>query len=127
MKREQFIRHVSDEYGIEGEYLWAKYPRYCAFRHPGNHKWFALVMDVPRSKLGLEGEEALDVVNLKCGPILTGSLLEEPGIFPAYHMSKENWITAALDGSVPDERLKLLLAMSYDATAPGIKKKAAKS
>ena len=127
MNREQFIQYVLDEYGIDGEYLWANYPLYRVFRHPSNRKWFAVVMDVPKNKLGLEGTEALDVANLKCDPILIGSLRKEPGIFPAYHMSKANWISVALDGSVPDEQIKMLLDMSYDATAPKIKRKAKQS
>ena len=115
MNREQFIQYVTEQYGVDGEYLWANYPGYCAFRHPNNHKWFALVMDVPKNKLGLQGTEILDVVNLKCDPILIGSL------------SKASWITVALDGSVPDEQIKMLLDMSYDATAPKIKRKAKQS
>lgn len=127
LNREQFIQYISDEYGIDGEYLWASSPLSCAFRHPGNRKWFALVMDVPKNKLGLAGSDALDVVNLKCDPILVGSLRKEPGIFPAYHMNKANWITVALDGSVPDELIKMLLDMSYDATVPKRKKKTKQS
>ena len=123
MNREQFIQYISDEYGINGEYLWAKYPLFCVFRHSGNRKWFAIVMDVPKYKLGLEGTDALDVVNLKCDPIHIGSLRKEPGIFPAYHMSKSNWVSIALDGSVPDEQIKILLDMSYDETAPKAKRK----
>ena len=33
-------------------------------------------------------------------------------------MSKSNWITIALDGSVDDGKIKWLLDMSYDLTAP---------
>ena len=119
--------YISDEYGVDEEYLFAKHPLFCVFRHSNNRKWFAVVMDVPKNKLGLEGADALDVVNLKCDPILIGSLRKEPGVFPAYHMSKANWVSVALDGSVPDEKIKLLLDMSYDATAPKIKRKAKQS
>ena len=80
-------------------------------------------MDVPKNKLGLQGEELLDVVNLKCDQILIGSLRGEPGFFPAYHMSKDNWITAALDGSASDDKIKMLLDISYQATAPKVRKK----
>ena len=52
-------------------------------------------MDVPKNKLGLQGEEMLEVVDFKCDPILIGTLREEPGFFPAYHMSKDSWITVA--------------------------------
>ena len=72
---------------------------------------------LPEDTLGLRGTEPLDVVNFKCDPILIGSLRGEPGIFPAYHMNKEQWLTAALDGSVSDEQIKMLLDMSYEATA----------
>ena len=68
MNREQFIQYISDEYGVDEEYLFAKHPLFCVFRHSSNRKWFAVVMDVPKNKLGLEGADALDVVNLKCGP-----------------------------------------------------------
>ena len=74
-------------------------------------------MDVPKDKLGLRGSEPLDVVNFKCDPILIGSLRGESGFFPAYHMNKEQWLTAALDGSVSDEQIKMLLDMSYVLTA----------
>ena len=63
-----------------------------------------------------QGEGILEIVNLKCDPVLVGSLRSEPGFFPAYHMNKENWISVALDGSVPDSKIKMLLDLSYDAT-----------
>ena len=72
---------------------------------------------------GIAGEELLDVVNFKRDPLLIGSLRDEVGFFPAYHMSKDSWITVALDGSVPDEKIKMLLDMSYQATASKICKK----
>ena len=66
MNREQFIQYISDEYGVDEEYLFAKHPLFCVFRHSNNRKWFAVVMDVPKNKLGLRDADALDVVNLKC-------------------------------------------------------------
>ena len=96
------------------------------FRHANNRKWFALVMEVSRDKLGLAGTEKLDIVNFKCDPILISSLRGETGIFPAYHMNKASWITAALDGSVPVETIELLLDVSYELTKPKLRRKAAK-
>ena len=63
--------------------------------------------------------EMLDILNLKCDPVLIASLRGTPGLLPAYHMNKEHWITAVLDGSAPDAQIQTLLAMSYDMTAPG--------
>lgn len=45
------------------------------------------------------------------------------GYFPAYHMNKTSWITVALDDSVPDDEVKLLLDMSFEATASKMSKK----
>ena len=121
MNRRELEEFISSAYGVDAEYPWARYPGNAVFRHRSNQKWFALVMDIPKSKLGLEGEGSLDVLNLKCDPLLIGSLREERGFFPAYHMSKTSWMTVALDGSVEDEKLKWLLGLSYDLT--GVKKK----
>ena len=43
-------------------------------------------------------------------------------IIPAYHMNKANWISVSLDGSVSDEKVKMLIDMSFRLTAPKIKK-----
>lgn len=123
MNRSQFIQLVNDEYNVAGEYLWVKYPNYCVFRHPLSRKWFAIVMDVERSKLGLKGSGVLDVVDLKCNPLLIGSLRKENGVFPAYHMSKSNWVSVSLNDCVSDEQVRFLLSMSYEATAPAKKTK----
>lgn len=120
-------RYIMERYGAEEEHLWASAPTYKVFRHQGSRKWFALVMDIPRSRLGLDGEGMIDILNLKCDPTLIGSLRMEPGIFPAYHMSKGNWITLALDGSVEKEKVKWLLDLSYTLTAPKRKKPSGKS
>lgn len=74
-------------------------------------------MTVKASLLGLPGAEEVSVLNLKADPRLIGPQREKPGFFPAYHMNKEHWITAALDGSAPEDEIKILLAMSYDLTA----------
>ena len=86
------------------------------FRHRHNRKWFAIIMDIPREKLGLPGDGIISVVNVKCDPRLIGSFREEPGIFPAYHMNKAHWLTVALDGSAEEEKLRFLLDMSYELT-----------
>ena len=37
-------------------------------------------------------------------------------------MNKANWISVLLDGSVSDEKVKMLIDMSFRLTAPKIKK-----
>lgn len=118
MNRSELEILIKETYDVQPEYPWLKYPNYAVFRHRCNQKWFAVIMDVPRNKLGMPGETLLDAVNFKSDPILIGSLLGEPGFFPAYHMNKDWWITAALDGSVSEDKIKMLLDISYQATAP---------
>ena len=126
MNREELEAYILNHYSTEPDYPWADTPRAAVFRHAGNRKWFALVMEVPRDKLGLPGTEKLDIVNFKCDPILISSLRGETGIFPAYHMNKASWITASLDGSVSAETIELLLDVSYELTKPKLRRKAAK-
>ena len=126
MNREELEAYIRNHYATLPDYPWADTPRAAVFRHAGNRKWFALMMEVPREKLGLPGTEKLDIVNFKCDPILISSLRGETGIFPAYHMNKASWITAALDGSVPAETIELLLDVSYELTKPKPRRNAAK-
>ena len=117
MDRSELGHFILQTYHVAPDHPWFKYPHYAVFRHSSNRKWFALIMDVPRSKLGLPGATKLDIVNLKSDPLLIGSLRNDPGIFPAYHMSKDHWVTIALDGSVPADQIKALLKLSYAQTA----------
>lgn len=115
MNRTDFEKLVSEQFGVDPENPWLENPGHRVFRHSRNSKWFALLMDVSKAKLGLNGEGSLDVVNLKCDPDLIQILRQQEGFFPAYHMNKSHWITVALD-SVDDETITSLLAQSYALT-----------
>lgn len=99
MNRAELEQLILEHYSTEPDHPWMKYPNYAVFRHSSNQKWFALIMDVPKKRLGLQGDDLLNVVNFKCEPILMGSLLGEPGFFPGYRMNKESWITVAWTGA----------------------------
>ena len=116
MNRQELEAYLADIYSINGEHLFTKYPSFLVFRHNGNRKWFAVIMDIPRKNLKLPGDGEISVVNLKCDPRLIGSFREEPGIFPGWHMNKAHWLSVALDGTVDDEKIKFLVDMSYELT-----------
>ena len=116
MDRQRIFQWVKQEYHTEPDYPWAD--ENAVLRHKKNNKWYALIMKVGCSKLGLQGEDTVDVVNVKCEPMLIGSLLAQTGFHPAYHMNKDKWITVRLDGSVPEDKIKNLIALSYQMTAP---------
>ncbi|MBR2423512.1 MAG: MmcQ/YjbR family DNA-binding protein [Oscillospiraceae bacterium] len=116
MTRSELAEYLTNTYSCDGEHLFAKYPSFLVFRHNGNRKWFAVIMDIPRKNLKLPGECEISVVNLKCDTRLIGSFREEPGIFPGWHMNKAHWLSVALDGTVDDEKIKFLVDMSYELT-----------
>jgi predicted DNA-binding protein (MmcQ/YjbR family) len=116
MDREEVIRYIAETYGAAPEYLWSDSPDACIFRHSDNRKWFAIIQNVPRSKLGLPGEGSADLLNTKCGPLLSGSYLGKPGIKPAWHMNKTHWIGALLDGTAAEADIRELLDLSFSLT-----------
>ena len=121
--REKFFDYIQKKYKTEPEYPWAKYDSNAVFRHGDNKKWFALVMSVEKNKLGLSGNEYVDVINLKIDDMMFRDiLLHEDGILPAYHMSKAHWITVLLDGTVGEDRVYELIDESFVATASKKKK-----
>lgn len=116
MQKEELLAYAAETLGDEAEYLWERLPDCCVLRHAQNGKWYAVMMPVARRKLGLAGDGKVTVVNFKCGPILSGSYREKPGVLPAYHMSRANWVSVLLDGTASRETVLELLGISYDLT-----------
>ena len=114
--REAILRHALDSYGTEPDYPFTGDTESLVLRHAENGKWFALLMRVKNSALGLSGEGRTDVMNVKIDPTLGVSLRSTPGILPAYHMNKERWLSVLLDGSVPMALAGLLMELSFAAT-----------
>ena len=89
--RDNVLQYAKTTYGTTPERLWSSHPDFLVLRHEDNQKWYGLVMDVEREKLhlpdDLRKEDDVDILNLKCDPNLAGSLMANPGIFPAYHIA----------------------------------------
>ena len=116
--RQDILDYVNREFGTEPEYLWAKFPEYAVLRHRGSGKWYGIVMNIPKEKAGLNESGSVDVIDVKCDPVLIGSLLQTSGYFPAYHMNKSGWIGIRLDGSVPEKDIFYLIGSSYEIVRP---------
>ncbi len=114
--KEQLLDYAKKTYKTVPDAPFRTAPSYLVLRHADSKKWYALIMDVPKEKLGLKGKEYVDVLNIKCDPLLSGSLRETPGYLPAYHMHRDSWITVLLDGTVPAKDIFPLLGMSYEIT-----------
>lgn len=111
------LSYAAQRYGTTADYPWQALPGYAVLRHRDSGKWYGLIMDVPRDKLGLPGPGRVDVLEVKADPASGGSVMGQPGILPAYHMARGSWISVLLDGTVPPALLFALLDGSYTATA----------
>ena len=112
----RIMDYVRVHYGVEPDFPFPNYPDIPVLRHHGSRKWFAIFMNVSRSVLRLDGDDPVDIMNVKCDPILSGSLRMQEGYLPGYHMNHDQWLTILLDGTVPLEEIIPLLDMSFDLT-----------
>ena len=111
--REEIFEYVKKQYGTIPEYLWSSSPDSAVLRHQ-NGKWYAVIMNVERSKLGLDGDDTVEIMDVKCDPEMTGMIIQTYGFLPGYHMNKQHWITILLDGTVGESKILDFLDMSYD-------------
>ena len=116
MTQRELTEYIFDNYSVEPDHPFKMDDVTCVFRHVDNRKWFALTMNIPYRTLGIARDGNVDILDIKCDPILIGSLRGKPGILPAYHMNKDKWITLLLDGSAERGDIEALLAMSYELT-----------
>lgn len=121
MTRDEVFAIIQQSYHIEPEFLWARTPNSAIWRHPDNRKWFAIIMDFRARHLDghiteQDLNKVIDVVNVKIDPEAGEELLQQPGIYPAFHMNKIHWISLRLDEISPD-LFQALLARSYELTA----------
>ena len=93
VSRESVLAYAREQYGADEQRLWAKYPLHAVVRHGERGKWFGVIMDVARERLGLDGEGVVDVLVVKADPMLVPALLDRPGFAPAYHVNKRAWGT----------------------------------
>ncbi|MCR5537520.1 MAG: MmcQ/YjbR family DNA-binding protein [Succinivibrio sp.] len=111
--------YLKEHYGETPDYPFSK-PQgkgFASFRVRDNQKWYALVMNVPRSKVetdcaAAEASEQLEIVNLKAEAESMPALLKRPGIYPGYHMNHKYWISVLLDDSLSDADLYALVEKS---------------
>ncbi len=108
-------KYIDNKYGIKIEFLWEKYPGFGIFRRKENNKWFGLISEVKRSKLDNgNNNEVINILNVKVEDGMAYSYIDNVGIYKAYHMNANNWISVLLDGSVDDEVICNLIDKSYE-------------
>ena len=114
MTKDELIRYVADRFSTDPEYPWAD--ENYIFRHRNNRKWFAVGMRIAYRMLHIDQDGDVDIVDVKCGPLLMDAYRNQSGILRGYHMNKDHWITILLDGRADDGLIQELFEISYDLT-----------
>ncbi|MDE7082648.1 MAG: MmcQ/YjbR family DNA-binding protein [Clostridia bacterium] len=107
------IEYVREKYGDELQYLWRTFPSNAVWRRKDNGKWYAVLLKISKSKLGLNSDEKVDVIDLRINPDILPNVVDGKRYFPGYHMNKKNWFTICLDGSVSVEEICQWIDKSY--------------
>ena len=107
------IEYVRTKYGDELEFLWKKFDDNAIWRRKDNGKWYGLILIVPKSKLGIDSAEKIEIIGLRISPQEVESLIDNKRYYPAYHMNKKSWITICLDGSMEIEEIYRRIDDSY--------------
>lgn len=122
--RSEVTGYIKKKYKADPEYLWKRYPDYAVFRHSDNRKWFGIIMNISYEKIDSEKSGMVDILNVKLEDILMRDyLVSLDGYYPGYHISRGNWISIALDGTVPFEAVCELIDIGFSATASKKKRK----
>ena len=122
MTKQEFLEFCLNTYGTSPDYPFDEDFETAVLRHTNNRKWYAIVMRVSRRKFGFNGDEVIDVVNLKLPTEMFGSFGAPDGVYPAYHMNKLHWISVLLPDA-PNDVVQFLLNASFEATKTKIKQR----
>ena len=104
---------IIKKYNDYPEFLWAKSPDCGIFRNKDNEKWYVVVLNIDYSKLDKTKKGKIEVLNIKVDKEDIQALLNTKGLYPAYHMNKNNWVSVTFDETVSDEKIKQLIDKSY--------------
>jgi len=104
---------ITDRYHDQLAFLWPKFPNNAVWRRTDTHKWYALLVKIPQSKLGLPGDDLVTVIDFRLEPTALAQLVDNQTYFPGYHMNKAHWYSLILDHTISNEELLNRLETSY--------------
>lgn len=116
----QVATSISQQWNDPLDYPFEKFPNIATYRVSG--KWYAMVLPLLADKLGqvpkvLQGQ-MVEVLTVRIAPNQLTHLLQQRGVYPAYHMSKKTWISLLLDGTLADDQLWELVTKSRQLANP---------
>lgn len=109
----QIINYIHEKYHDELEFLWPKFPDNAVVRRKDNKKWYMVLLTVTSSKIGLDGDEKVEIIDIRMSPKDIEKLQDRKKYHLGYHMNKKHWVTICLDGSVPFTEICAKIDESY--------------
>ena len=113
----EIIKYIREKYKDELEYLWDMFPKYAVWRRKDSRKWYGILLTVSMDKLGMEGTDIIEILDLRIKPEELEEILDERRYFFGYHMNKKNWLTICLNNSVPLDEIYRRIDVSYELAA----------
>lgn len=107
------LNYIRETYQDNPEFLWKRTPDFSVFRRKDSQKWYAVLMIIPKNKLGLSGDEKTEVMNVRMHRGHEDILIDNKNYFKAYHMNKGHWLSILLDGSLEMSELARRIDDSY--------------
>jgi len=95
------IKFIKEQFDVEPEYLWEKFPNNAVFRRSDTQKWFAIIMTVKKSSLNLQGSGTVEIMDLRMLQEEKEALIDNKIYLPGYHMNKNTWFTVLLEDFTP--------------------------
>ena len=113
------------QYGDRPDHVFRTNPAAAVFRHPDNHKWYALFMETQAGNLHKDGEKGSErngqdtvmLVTAKTEPARIGDLLQLPSVYPGFHMNHKNWVSIIAGEGLDDASILGILAESRHLAA----------
>mgnify|MGYP006790746919 FL=1 len=79
--KKKYVDFIQNKFGCKGDNPWSDTPESTVFRCK-NKKWFALIIKIKFSRLGLSGDEEVFAVNLKANPKRIPEITDKITVFP---------------------------------------------
>lgn len=115
----EILEGVYEKYGDSPEFPFEEDT--FVLRRKDNQKWYMIKMTIKPQRLKLEGEDNIEVINVKIDPEELNRIVDDNKYFRAYHMNKKMWTTIVLDGRMPTSEILRRIDDSYALT--GAKKR----
>ena len=105
----EVIKYVKEKYNDDLEYLWKRFPNNVILRNKENNKWYAALIALSESKLGIDSDKIIDIIDLRYQKDKISEIIDNKKVFKGYHMNKNSWITIRLDDSIKTEEIYKLI------------------